>query len=108
MYDPNPTAAANRFLHHWMTTERLSRFGDRGVLNPNWRHWIYERGGIVKGISTAAWTPREEEDAAAEAFKTRWALESIAWSVCFATTATGGLAGGVNDRNGEQCCRPQT
>jgi hypothetical protein len=64
MYEPNP-AGKNRYLYHWLSPERLERFAARGVLRPYWRHWIYDLGGFVKGVSTSPnpvdWMPREDE-----------------------------------------------
>lgn len=69
MFSPNP-AADNQFLYHWLSTDRLERFSQRQVLKPYWRHWVYDRGGFARGISTSPdpvqWMPREDEDVPAE------------------------------------------
>jgi hypothetical protein len=69
MFSHNP-AADNQYLYHWLSTERLERFFQREVLKPYWRHWVYDRGGFARGISTSPdpvrWMPREDEDVPAE------------------------------------------
>lgn len=69
MIEPN-LSAGNRYLYHWIAPERLSRFAERGMLKPYWRHWIYELGSFERGISTAPnpmqWMPLEEEGQAGE------------------------------------------
>jgi hypothetical protein len=69
MFSSNP-AADNQYLYHWLSTERLERFFQREVLKPYWRHWVYERGGFARGISTSPdpvqWMPQEDEGVPAE------------------------------------------
>lgn len=60
----------NRYLYHWLTVDRLEKFANRSVLTPYWQHWVYDRGGFMRGISTSAdpmaWHPKEAEGSSAE------------------------------------------
>jgi len=70
MYSQHP-GSGNRFLYHWISPERLGKFVRQGVLKPYWRHWVYDLGGFVRGISASPdpvdWMPREDEGVPGEA-----------------------------------------
>lgn len=55
---------ANRYLFHWLATEKLVEFSASGLLKPYWRHFILEEGRFVKGISFCEepmlWHPDDE------------------------------------------------